>query len=426
MDTFITFILLTATGIFVFGFGLIWAAGFLFVGPRAKQHATLAFYMRTAGSQLIIVAALGYAAAAFQWATLAAGIWAGVIAAMILCNVVAERRRCLLGLVSHAAATGVPISAVLKASRVDFPTPSSRRGESLLAGLGLGQSLGQAITHMFAFMSTDAQVALRCITDVKDLGKAIQRSLDPTDPLNKARRRLALTTLYLGTVLLNMTALVTFFSLKIAPVYVEMFTDFELTLPLSTRIAYIRLPAFAVAISPVIMGFILFIGLPWAVMQMLGVNFRSIPGLDRLNHRMNLAQLLAILGMDVSRGESITETLVRVSRDYPHPYFAKRVGAAAALTTGGVNWIDALAQQKLVRTSEAAVLRSAEQAGSLERALAALSEARRRRVVAATHRIMGIVTPLLLVIMACITGLFVVAGIEPVADIILGVAEETR
>lgn len=191
MQEWLPIILVTATGAFVFAFGLIWTTGFVFVGRRAREHATLVFYLPVVGYSLMYFSILTYVIASVQWAAIAWVILMICLIIIIRIRTMSERRRSLLLVASNAAEFGIPVDEALAAYQSDVAGQFGRRGTALLNRLRAGVPLGESMRQTYVFMPTDAHVAVRCESQADEMGRVIQRSVDPDDELNVATKRLA-------------------------------------------------------------------------------------------------------------------------------------------------------------------------------------------------------------------------------------------
>jgi type IV pilus assembly protein PilC len=402
---------------FVFGFGLVWATRFVFVGERWRDNAATVFFMRAAGALLMLLSAVSYLVASLQWGAIICVILAPIFIVAMWIRAASQHRRCLLQIAARSATLGIPADEVLEAYRMDQSSQWSKSCTALLGHLRHGIGLGEAIQQTFAFMPGDAHVAVRCLPHADDMGESLAQSLDPEDPLHRTSRRMAEILFYLGFVLTNLLFIVTYMNLRIVPVFREMFDDFAIDLPASSKLAFDFLPTVFITISGPLM-------LIYMTMVICGMCLyfeiipSSVPGIDRLSGRLNVSRMLAVLGRDVRRGEKITETLDRLGRLYPHLYFARKISRVGDLVCGGMPWIDAMRKERLLATSEASALRSAEIAGNLHWALTAISESIRRKVVLRMHRMLGILGPLSIVLMAVAIGIIVVGFMEPLTQMI--------
>ncbi|MEO1972376.1 MAG: type II secretion system F family protein [Pirellulaceae bacterium] len=409
--------LLVATGMFVFGFGLLWATGFVFAGQRGRDYASTAFLLRAAGAVIMILSGSCYLGASLGWGAILCVLMAPFIVVIMWLRALSHQRRCLLQITARAATLGISATEILEAYRIDQSNQWSRSCTVLLHHLRRGFGLGESIGRTFWFMPTDAHVATRCLLHTDDMGELLSESLAPEDPLHQALRRMAEIVLYLGCVLAVLMLIISGMIVFIVPQFRMVFDDFSIELPALSKFAFEIVPPIFLVMSGPIMLCLSAIIL-WGICLYFDVIPSSVPVIDRLSNRLNVSRLLAILGRDVRRGEGITTTLDRLGRFYPHRYFARKVARVANLVCGGMVWIDALSKEKLLATSEATALRSAEKADNLDWALTAISESIRRKVVRRMHRMLGLLGPLSIVVLASIIGLFVIGFMEPLIELI--------
>ncbi len=111
-------------------------------------------------------------------------------------------------------------------------------------------------------------------------------------------------------------------------------------------------------------------------------------------------------------GKPIPDILATLANHYRIARIRAKLDNARALIQDGVPWIDALAGTRLIRASDAAVLRAAQRAGNLEWALREQAASSSRGWGSLVKRILVLLFPILLALMGFVVLLVAMAMFE--------------
>ena len=145
----------------------------------------------------------------------------------------------------------------------------------------------------------------------------------------------------------------------------------------------------------------------------LGWGSFHVPVFDRLLGRRHTALVLRSLSLIVEGGKPISAGISVLAQHYPTYWFRCRLHRADAFVRGGVDWIEALRRHGVIRTSDAAVLSSAESVGNLAWALEELALTAERRLVTRMQVVIQTLFPLVVLILGMLVFILVTAYFLP-------------
>jgi len=224
--------------------------------------------------------------------------------------------------------------------------------------------------------------------------------------------------LYLCMLILFSLAMIGFQTWKIMPAMQRIFDDFNTELPALTQVV-MRATEFtfqsglAVLLAIAAMGaMLLFLGyyIGW-------VRFR-VPILGRLTDRLDSAGILRAFALAVQQQQTVEAVRGALAPQHPNGAIRKKLRRAGDDIFAGRDWVDAFLVQRLIRPSEAAVLRAAQKVGNLPWALRETADSIERRLAYRLHALAGVIFPLAIVLIGLVVMIFVVGYFLPLVKLI--------
>jgi type II secretory pathway component PulF len=323
----------------------------------------------------------------------------------------AERRTLLWSLLV-AAEKGIPLEQAARAFADERSVQIGPRISRLAGLLESGVPLPNALALSRNPVPTDALLAARLGAETGRMAPALRMSVEHIDHFEGAMRGVLAKQFYVVGVLIFGTSVVTFVMLKIVPVYVAMFEEFELSLPQITQLN-IAISNYLVKLWPLLTPVygLLFLAFLFAISYYVGWSRYELPIFSRFWIRCDGALVLRSLALAVKQERELGPTVFMLSRQYPRPSVGKRLAQASAHIDNGVHWCDALRMVSLFNQADVAVLKAAERVGNLAWALDEMADSALRRFAYRLRAAMAIAFPLVilafgLIVFVIVTGLF--------------------
>jgi protein transport protein HofC len=335
----------------------------------------------------------------------------------------AARQESLLGMLAIASQKGIPLAPAVMAFADQFRGKSNRRILGLAGELRGGGPLPEALEETRKLVSRDT-VMLSWVGEATGL---MPRALRMAVSTRSARLPIWLSIAghfaYIIAVILVMQTICGFLLYFIIPKFEAIFRDFGLPLP-GVTITTIKISHFFT--SPLVglpvlvlgLGFLFF--LPFSLISWGDFH---IPLFDRLLGHRHTALLLRSVGLFVEAGKPITQAISTLAEHYPTPWVRKRLLNARKNIHYGVDWIEALLHQQLVRQADAEVLRAAVTAGNLAWALQELADSGERRLMMRFQTVMQTVFPIVVLLLGAVVFWLAVSFFAPLVMLILRLSE---
>ncbi len=343
------------------------------------------------------------------------------IAAMVVAQYRDSERRALLWTLSIAADYDLSLSDAARSFASGRVDEIGRRAIRLADCLDQGMALPNAMRASRNLMPRDAELAAQLGYATGSLGVTLRDAAKQSNRLAATMHGNFSAMLYFATAIGLMVAIMTFVCMRIAPTYEQILLDFQIPLPKITvfflsatnvvaRYAFIFVPALIVPLA-------IFV---YALVGYVGFRVPHLPVLGGFHG--DSAVILRTLGSSVAQGRSVLESIDLLSQWYPENQIGARLALVAKEIRGGAHWCDTLLKRKFIRTSDAALLKSAERVGNLEWACRELSDAMSRRMafrIATFSRFLG---PVLALLVGVPVALFAVAMLAPIAVVVRNLA----
>jgi general secretion pathway protein F len=350
-----------------------------------------------------------------------------------------NERRSLLWAMALAAERGIPLEQAAAAFADERYDETGLRAARLAKELERGVPLPDALRMSGNFLPFDARLACGIGWQAGCLGPALRSVVDFQEEFEQYLRGAIEKFLYLAILLLGFAFIGTFLFVKIIPAMEMIYADFELELPLATRLLFDIADASifqraAVFLAPVGMGWGVVIVNLTIVALFLSCGLLPIlyylrwitwePWLvRRLWRRMHTAWILRYLAFLVEQSRPMEQGVRLLAANYPAGYIAQQLYYAAGLLAAGQHWCDALLAQRLIRPNDAGVLRAAERAGNLPWALQEMSESNLRRLGLRLRAFLSTAFPLVIVLFGVVIFAVVVSLFLPFPQMVQGLLD---
>jgi type II secretory pathway component PulF len=338
-----------------------------------------------------------------------------------------NERRSLLWAMALAAERGIPLEQAAAAFADERYDETGLRAAQLARELERGVPLPDALRMSGNFLPFDGKLACGIGWQAGCLGPALRSVVDFQEEFDQYLRGAVEKFLYLSILLFGFSFIGTFLFIKIVPVMSMIYSEFAIELPVPTEVLFSLGNAslgpqswwMALAVSAY-WGVVSTI--PWIMLLAILYYMRWItwePWLvRRLWRRMHTAWVLRYLSFLVSQGRPMEHGIHLLGANYPAAYIADRLYRTARMLAGGHHWCDALLAQKLIRPTDAGVLRAAERAGNLPWALAEMSESNLRRLGLRLRAILSVAFPAAIVLFGSVIFAVVVSLFLPFPELL--------
>jgi len=352
----------------------------------------------------------------------------GVIVLMSIDRYRHGEHRALVWSLATAAQRGVPLPEAARAFADETQDDTGARALVLAQSLELGMPLSSAASRARLRLATPMRVAVRVGEALGMLGPAMRQQLDDTADADAIMRTVISRLYYLYAVVLILSGVIMFVMLRIVPVFQKMFEEFDLELPVMTKLvinvsnlvvhhglwlaAPLALVLTALALAAFVWGGLFFIG--WFP--------RDLPLVWRVFKRYDGALVMRGLALAVRRNLPIAQALHLLSDTYPIRRVGRLLGAVTAKAYQGVGWQNALAMTGLISSADAAVLLAAERADNLSWALEEMADSAIRRQTYRLQLALHCLYPVAVLLLGALVAFFVVGLFLPLISLIQGLS----
>jgi type II secretory pathway component PulF len=330
-------------------------------------------------------------------------------------GVVAARRRsarqeALLGVLAIAAEHNMPLAPAVAAFAHQYRGLAHRRAMDLAAHLNWGDALPDALAHTRGLVSREAGLLAWVGQASGLLPKALRTAISSRSANLPIWIAIASRLSYILVVLLAMQAILSFILYYIIPKFEVVFKEFGLGLPritvkvIDASHAIIRYASPLLLLPLAEVGLLIFIPLSFLAWG----DFR-VPLFDRALRRRHTALVLRALSLIVEGNKPLALGFSTLADHYPTYWVRSKLIRADWEVRQGVDWIEALWRQGLVRATDAEVLASASAAGNLAWALAELANTSERRFATRFQAFVQTLFPLVVITLG-VVALIVAAG----------------
>lgn len=403
----------------VLGAALLWAVKLAYGGRGGASDDLIKRLMLLAGWILLLGGSLGvFAGLSGPLAPLT--LLAAFFAGLGYFKYVTAERRALLWALAVAAEREIPLEQAARAFADERAVQIGIRVSRLADLLESGVPLPTALVLTRNALPADALLAVRLGLATGCLGPALRMSIRHGDLVDRMMREVLGRFLYLFGVLAAGTLVLEFTMLKIVPVFVKMFDEFELRLPRVTQVV-VAVAEVANYVVPLLCAVVLIVVL--VVISYFGRWSRyELPGFNWIWLRSDAALVTRALALTVQLGRELGPALRLLAEQYPRPSVGKRLQRAAERVDQGAHWCDALRSVRLLTETDVAVLKAAERVGNLAWALEEMAEGSLRRWTLRWRILVSVAFPFLVLALGLVVLLIVVGLFIPLVSMIQGLS----
>jgi type IV pilus assembly protein PilC len=396
----------------VLGFSLLWSLKLVY-GRRETASDDVLVLVSSIAAWVLIFLGLAFMSSP---PVMIVGL---IVAAMIVARYRDSERRALLWTLAVAAEKGLSLSTAARSFAAGRIDEVGRRAAKLAELLEAGIPLTKALQQSHNPLPRDAQLAANIGIATDSLASTLRQAARDGDHLDSISHGAWAHLMYFVVMINIMVALMGFLLIKVIPTYEVIFADFDMELPGLTKLG-IRL-AQTVArngflLAPVWLS--LNAVLVYTVLGYMGTRLPQLRVLDWWFGPRDTPILLQALEACILQGRPIPEAIGLLAHGYPTSSVAKKLTQSAAQIRAGRHWCDSLVQQGLLKSSEAAVLKSAERVDNLPWALHELSQIAARRISDRATALCQLLSPLIVLVIAVPIALFAVAFIIPLISLV--------
>jgi type II secretory pathway component PulF len=325
----------------------------------------------------------------------------------------------LLHILAIAAERGMPLAPAVAAFADQYRGLEHRRIMHLAARLNGGTPLPDALERARRVVTRDATLLAWVGQAAGLLPKALRIAADSRSSQLPIWTNIASRMAYILLIMIGMQTVSGFVLYYTLPRFEVIFKDFNLPLP-DITIMVVNASHFFVSFGvPVVLVPMLEVGLLiFLPISFLGWGSYNVPIFDRLLGRRHAALVLRSLSLIVEGGKPIALGISVLADHYPTTWVRRRLRGANSYIRGGIDWIEALRRHHVIRTTDAAVLSSAESVGNLAWALAELAETAERRLTTSMQLVIQTIFPLVVLILGMVVFVLATAYFLPLVNLI--------
>ncbi len=347
-------------------------------------------------------------------------LFAAVISAtFIVARSRATRQDALLSVLAIAAEHGMPLVEAVLAFADQYRGGSYGQITNLAARITSGTSLPDALEQSRKLVSRDAILLARVGHDAGRLAPALRMAATARSKQLPIWAAISARVAYILGLLLVMQTITAFIMYFIIPKFEAIFSDFELPLPQIT-ILVINSSHFLVRYGLITAWIPVF---ELALLVFLPLSFLSwsnyaIPLVDRLFGRRHTGLVLRCLALTVAGGKPISLGLSTLAQHYPTSWVRRKLRSVNEEVAHGADWNESLAHHRLIRPSEADLLKSATSVGNLAWALTELAATAERRLAIKVQMVIQTVFPVVVILLGTVVFLMAMAYFLPLVALI--------
>lgn len=255
------------------------------------------------------------------------------------------------------------------------------RARDLAERLANGELLPRALAEIPSILPVDTQLLIRVAFYRGDLSAMLRGLLHRGKRFSETLGTFAGDNSYIYILFFVILSIYEFTAKFIAPKYIAIIDDFHIPIPLVLG----KITALESAIlNPPILDIVRF-GLAAALLITLfrrrfGFGRRGLPLLRRMVSRSDTLLIVRALAIVAAANRPLREGIEVLARSYPKESIRMRLDGVLERIDAGADWLDALANKRLITRNDHLLLDSARRAGNLDWALNELADQGRRRL----------------------------------------------
>jgi len=298
----------------------------------------------------------------------------------------------------------------------------TRLGRDLLAAVTRGDSLSRACRDQPGLPPHYAMV-IAAGEARGDLGAALDRLADVLEKGRAASRALVGALIYPASVFVVACLSVSFLLAFVVPRFEGLLTSFRHEPPSTMRLLLGASALFEEATLPVlllILALAAFIAIRWrdpTFRAAVDRRLLALPGLGGLIRKAEAERLTFLLGNLIGAGVPVPDAVAATGAAMTRQSFRNGLAAAQRRIERGDGVAAALAEGALLPDLAAELVRAGEETGDLAPMLLKASDMLRREVEAASTELIGLVTPVAIVLLGLLIGTIAVAMLGTVMEV---------
>jgi general secretion pathway protein F len=324
----------------------------------------------------------------------------------------AMQQRSLLGALTLAVSKQMPLAPLALAFADEQQGGFALRARELAQRLEAGASLAEAIKTSRGALPPEAALAAEVGADSGDLPAALHATTFH-DAFDRALLRPVM--LRLVYVFPVMFGYLLFMKLNIEPAMVKIFADFGTPLPpITSAVTGSKIVETAgLPLMIVLVGWTILAWLQWR-----GTLLPRLPGVKRIINWVDMGPVLRVLALATTHDRPMPQTLHAIARFHPKRSVRRRMRAAVQDCSRGMPWCDSLRRQRLLSSTDGAVLGAAQRTGNLPWAMREMAESFERRATFRLQALVQGVMPLLLLPVGLCAAVLITAYFVPLTTLI--------
>ncbi len=395
-------------------------ASYLIAMPREiGRRDSLRITLNIAGWVLIVIGLI----AQFAFLLTPLIILALLIGVVILIEVLVKRKvsqqYALLWLLTTSAERLMPMVPAIEAFAREQGGLFAARARYLAALLRSGVALPVALRLVRGLVPARALPLIHVGHQSGALAPALRQAASARERNGQVGIDLTGKMVYLCTLILFGTGILSYIMIRIIPSFVAIFRDFEVALPALTvaliSTSNVVVQFFPLTVPLMMLAVALFF---YALLRYVGLVTWDLPGTRRLMRRFDRAVILDALALVAARQRPMHEALDCLAQSYPKSGVRKRLARVVnEVSQGGDCW-GSLQKHGLLGRADVVVLQSAQRVGNLAWALSETADSNRRRASYRLHAIAQLAFPPLILAVGGVVMFIVVALFLPLITLI--------
>lgn len=340
----------------------------------------------------------------------------------IWASVVAVRQWTLLSLLQTSIETGKPLQDIVRAYAANCSKMYAIRLNRFATALESGYSLDAAIREHRRLFRHDVAGMIR-LGDSPETLRSLEIVAQDERDFAGIRSYNVIRIIYLCSVVMWMSVLMSFVFLKIVPEFEKIFIDFGTQLPPMTLAVIVAANTFASCgflTAPLVLLLVV-VAIAYLILQTNAITFRPI-GFRSIFRNKDSASFLRVFAVGVRHRFSIPAILERYRWTVPSRYLRNKSVKIQKWVEQGSAWIDAVRRAGFINVPEASLLQSAERTGNLATVLDQLAQSKERTQIRKDDVFSKMVFIPLVFLLGGIIGTFVIGMFMPLIKLVTDLA----
>ncbi len=330
-------------------------------------------------------------------------------------------QRAFIRTLAIAVERRIPIAPTIRACAAERGAWPRRKMLFLAQMIESGVALPEAFARSKGLFPDTAMPVIQVGSQTGTLAKALRQFVDAGGRESDIWASLTAKLLWLALLLIYSAGILTFCMIKIVPAMEKIFMDFEIELPIATRMLVDVAQHSSIFSAFGLWGILLlFILVDYSLLRYSGwINF-NLPGANRFMRRFDMAGVLETIALVVERHQPLEPALATLAHTYPKSGIRRRLLEVWQDVQGGDDLSHSLTRRRLIKSKDAAVLQSAARVDNLAWALRQLADSQRRRFVYQLQTLMQVTFPPVVILVGAMVAFFVIGLFMPLVILVQG------